>query len=120
MKPRSDEPRLNSETNQVISTQRWHVENQDHTLVIAGDITLATINPVLARVASLTQAKPVENVDLSGLGLCDSSAVALVLALRRQQRGVNVLHAPAAFSAIVQACQLGALFPDLAQNRTGL
>ncbi len=101
----------------MISTQRWHVENQDHALVIAGDITLATINPVLARVTSLTQAKPAENVDLSGLGLCDSSAVALVLELRRCGV-VNVLHAPAAFSAIVQACQLGALFPDLAQNRT--
>lgn len=103
----------------MIGTQRWHVENRDHTLVIAGEITLATINPVLAKVANLTQAKPPENVDLSGLGLCDSSAVALVLELRRY-RMVHVLHAPAAFSAIVQACQLGALFPDLAQNHTGL
>jgi len=63
----------------VINTLRWHVENQDHALVIEGEITLATINPVLSMIASLTQARLPENVDLSGLGLCDSSAVALVL-----------------------------------------
>jgi len=100
----------------VINTQRWHVENQDHALVIEGEITLATINPVLSMIASLTQARLPENVDLSGLGLCDSSAVALVLELQR--RGVSrVQHAPLAFVAIVHACQLDALFPDLAQNQ---
>ena len=99
----------------AMSNRRWHVENQDHTLVIEGEVTLATVNPVLAKIASLTQHEFPESVDLSRLGLCDSSAVALILELQR--RGVTrVQHAPLAFAAIVHACQLDALFPDLAQN----
>jgi ABC-type transporter Mla MlaB component len=97
----------------------WHIEIQNHTLVIDGEVTLATIDPVLAKIASMTQLEFPQNVDLSRLGLCDSSAVALVLELQR--RGASrVQHAPSAFIAIVQACQLGALFPDLAQNHTSL
>jgi len=93
----------------------WHIEIRNHTLVIEGEVTLATINPVLANIASLTQLEFPQNVDLSRVGLCDSSAVALVLELQR--RGAKrVQHAPLAFVAIVHACQLDALFPDLAQN----
>jgi len=93
----------------------WHIEIQNHTLVIEGEVTLATIKPVLSKIASLNQLEFPQNVDLSRLGRCDSSAVALVLELQR--RGVSrVQHAPSAFVAIVRACQLDALFPDLAQN----
>lgn len=84
--------------------------------MIEGEVTLATINPVLAKIVAMIQLEMPRSVDLARLGLCDSSAVALVLELQR--RGVDkVLHAPAAFSAIVHACQLDALFPDLAQNQ---
>jgi len=98
-----------------MSNRRWHVELQNHTLVIEGEVTLTTVTPLLAKIDSLTQLDLPQCVDLSRLGLCDSSAVVLVLELQR--RGASrVQHAPLAFIAIVRACQLDALFPDLAQN----
>ncbi|HES76271.1 MAG TPA: STAS domain-containing protein [bacterium] len=100
-----------------MSNTRWHVMRREQTLVIEGEITLATISPVLAAIMSLIQDEPPKDVDLSHLRLCDSSAVALVLELQRHGGG-HVLHAPPAFSAVVRACQLDALFPYLAQNHS--
>ncbi len=95
----------------------WNIEILNQTLVIEGEVTLATINPVLAKIKSMTQSKFPQNVDLSRLGSCDSSAVALALELQR--RGARLIHhVPLAFVAIVHACQLDALFPELAQNHT--
>ena len=89
---------------------------RDHTLIIEGAITLATIHPVLSRIVGLIKLEPAESVDLSGIDVCDSTALALLLELRRRGLGM-VSHMPEPLVAIVHACQLDALFYDLAQNR---
>lgn len=95
--------------------QHCNVDYQSPTLMIEGDLTLATMSLVLSKINSLTFGEMPQNIDLTRLNLCDSSAVALALDLKR--RGVfHVLHAPPAFAAIVRACQMGVLFPDLAQD----
>ena len=92
-----------------------YVDDSSSTLMLEGDFTLATMSQGLSQINALIQNEVPKHIDLSRLNLCDSSTVALVMDLRR--RGVlHVLHAPLAFAAIVRACQLDALFPDLAQN----
>ena len=85
-------------------------------LFIEGNITLQSMPQVLAQIKALFGETTPEALDLSRVNACDSSAVALVLELQRHglQR---VLHAPATFVAIADACQLGALFLHLAQNQ---
>ncbi len=85
-------------------------------LSIEGSMTLQSMPQVLAQIKTLSGETAPEALDLSRVSVCDSSAVALVLELQRHglQR---VLHAPATFVAIADACQLGALFPHLAQNQ---
>ena len=98
-----------------MSNLRGYVDTQSSTLVLEGDLTLATMSQGLLHINALIQNEVPKNIDLSRLNVCDSSTVALVLDLQR--RGVlHVLHAPVAFAAIVRACQLDALFPDLAQT----
>ncbi|MEW5837934.1 MAG: STAS domain-containing protein [Pseudomonadota bacterium] len=92
----------------------------EQTLTIRGDLTLSSVQYALEQIQRLSSRAGstclVETLDLSHVRACDSSAVALVLELRR--RGLQrVIHPPAAFLAIVHACQLDALFPHLAQNR---
>ena len=88
-------------------------------LFIEGDITLQSVQAALAQIKAISAEALPDALDLSRVRACDSSAVALVLELQR--RGLKkVLHAPAAFMAIAEACQLGALFPHLAQNQNAV
>ncbi len=100
-----------------MSRDKWSAAFQGDCLWIEGDVTLDTVSAILARVEELSRDVPLKCLDLSSLGLCDSSAVALVIELQR--RGITrVLNAPKPFLAIAHACQLDAIFPDFAQNRT--
>jgi ABC-type transporter Mla MlaB component len=101
----------------VMNAQAVNMTLQNNCLLIEGDLTFNTI--MQARVAFATglvgQDLP-DCLDLSGVSVCDSTAVAWVLEL--QSRGLKVLcGVPAGFLAIIRVCQLDALFPNLAHDR---
>jgi ABC-type transporter Mla MlaB component len=98
-----------------MTAQSVSVKLLNNGLLIEGDLTLSTILQARAELSNLVGRNSLQYIDLSGVRLCDSSAVAWVLELQRL--GVKVVHgAPAGFLAIIRVCQLDALFPDLAQN----
>lgn len=59
------------------------MQRENHTLFIKGDLTHAEVPGVLRGL----QLDGVQTLDFSGVGKLDSSALALLLALRRQVRG---------------------------------
>lgn len=100
----------------VMNAQAVNVTLQNNCLLIKGDLTFNTIMQARAALAAgLVDHQLPDCLDLSGVSVCDSTAVAWVLEL--QSRGLKVLcGVPAGFLAIIHVCQLDALFPELAQN----
>lgn len=86
-------------------------------LTLAGDLRLAGIVPALEALRRELARGPVQWLDLAGVEDCDSSAVALMLEMRRL--GVAAIrHMPANMQAIVRACQLEALLPIESASET--
>jgi ABC-type transporter Mla MlaB component len=75
------------------------------TLRVEGELRIGVIVQALEALRRELAHGPVAELDLAGVTACDSSAVALMLEMRRL--GVAAIrHAPSDMDAIVRACQL--------------
>ncbi|MGK0674030.1 MAG: STAS domain-containing protein [Halothiobacillaceae bacterium] len=84
------------------------ITREGETLKLAGPLRLGGAARALELLRRELARGPVGTLDLAGVSSCDSSAVALMLEMRRQ--GVRkIRHVPADMDAIVRACQLEAL-----------
>ncbi|MDM7322805.1 MAG: STAS domain-containing protein [Gammaproteobacteria bacterium] len=85
------------------------ITREGETLRLAGPLYLGGVMQALEKLRRELAHGSVTTLDLAGVSACDSSAVALILEMRRQ--GVSVIrHIPADMEAIVRACQLETLF----------
>lgn len=81
------------------------ITREGKTLRLAGPLRLGGVAQALELLRRELARGPVDTLDLAGVSSCDSSAVALMLEMRRQGVG-GIRHVPADMDAIVRACQL--------------
>ncbi|MGC8730938.1 MAG: STAS domain-containing protein [Halothiobacillaceae bacterium] len=86
----------------------FRVTRMGETLKVEGELRIGGIVQALELLRRELAHGPAAMLDLAGVTACDSSAVALMLEMRRQ--GVSrIRHVPADMEAIVRACQLETL-----------
>jgi ABC-type transporter Mla MlaB component len=84
------------------------ITREGETLKLSGPLRLDGVVQALEGLRRELAQGPVVTLDLAGVSTCDSSAVALMLEMRRQ--GVReIRHVPVDMQAIVRACQLETL-----------
>lgn len=81
------------------------LSREGETLRLEGELRLQGITKTLDLLRSELARGAVTTIDLAGVTACDSSAVALMLEMRRLGVG-RIRHAPEDMDAIVRACQL--------------
>lgn len=84
-------------------------------LTVAGPLTFATAATALQALQRRLAAGPVQVIDLSGVGECDSAGLACVLAVlsEAQQRGsreVRLQQVPPGMRALAEVAGLAAIF----------
>ncbi|MEW6692970.1 MAG: STAS domain-containing protein [Pseudomonadota bacterium] len=88
----------------------FRVTRMGETLRVEGELRIGGIVQALELLRRELAHGPAAMLDLAGVTACDSSAVALMLEMRRL--GVaGIRHAPSDMDAIVRACQLEELLP---------
>jgi len=97
---------------------KLRVIRQGQELKLEGELRMASMPQALALLRRELGLGSVIAIDLAGVTACDSSAVALMLEMKRQ--GVAAIrHLPSDMEAIVRACQLEELLQaDLPPSAT--
>lgn len=83
------------------------------TLGVAGVLDFDTAAPALQAIQSALAAGQVNQLDLAGVGRCDSAGLACVLAAvaeaARHGRELRVIHMPAGMQALASVCEVDGL-----------